>query len=464
MSSEALFNTLKPAGNFWNSRASTPDLFRAMGGLAVTGELRSLESIVGQSLPGGLDAWKIRDEQHRFVRQWLNPVMADVTGDIEMPFVFKHGTTGLVIPGMTAQPVPEGVLVDGLRLKDISYEGVPQTGSYFAKEFMLVPAKLVPFHEGTEFASVEVGGEEFLWVYQGQPISVRTFLFEIIRHDTWFVRCPRNKRPVSLLTARGPLYRNTGFIQVGNWIGVFEDPAELWPAGFVVAPCSQTNRPSFRSSALRADQFIGSGNHVAKYLRTDQGPRQFERALAELAGETILDEDQKVTRVTRIPGGFRYWTDRSHMDLAGPALYQVGQTIPMGRGHRIKVLCHWLDGDFWNRLRLTTSSRFFWPDLPAVNLDLLPRSLVADETKAWFLLGQDQEEQIWSKIGPDLKTAAGLEAGQTMMISPLDFFVSLLKERLLWIQTDLPTVAPGTWHLVRAWAERERPAGSVLVA
>lgn len=472
---------LRFSGEFWGERffgynQSAPDQTVLINVLASISNMPPRFSALPTWLLGGrqelgMDFWSLplTKEQVRFSSSWLNASAAEFEGDIDTPFLLQNGESGLLVKSVGFETLQQGLKLNGFRLEDLAYAGAAQAAGFDAAEYVVLPSLGTPYQDVPY--DVTVDGRKFTLPPYGlssEPGTVR--LFEIVPHDVWFVPCQGD--PSFLLTANGILTRGVGFHRVEGWMILFDDPFVLWPDRVVVAMGQRALETTPLSSAARTDITVGACKHAMTYLRTDQSASQFERALAEMAGERVLEQDDQVLKISKHRDGYYYWLkDQGEMWLPGPVCYDVGDQVPGGRGHRIKVRSYWRDGKFWEHPRWkkhSISSRALWPRLPEFTLTHRTDTVVFQGTpgKTQVLSDDPVAIEAWEIIAQDgtLQTLLGLnEIEDRKDVNVMDLVFWELRERLLAVETDLHHWAPARWHLTRNWAERERPIGSTLV-
>lgn len=467
---------LQFSGDFWSSRIvrEQEPLIRALASLG--DESARFESLgrhtLGSAFSGNFDVWKLpADCAARYATKWLQPLRSELEGNVDTPLLFKAGDKGMVLAGELAAASAEGLRVNGFLLQDLQYTGPAiAAGLQVGGRYILLPRNST---RGSDDFSLTVETTEGSYTLLAYPEALLTAggdgAYAGIEHSTWFIPC--RGTPQVLLTRKGPLVRNLGFVQVENWLALFDDPSVLWPSGTVVALSNAPQEGTPRSSAMRADLFQGTGTHVMTYLRTNQSPRAFERALAELAGEPLLEEKLQVEKAVPEEEGWSYWQGDRRVFLPGAKFYAAGDTIPAQRGHRLRVYSYWTDGEFWKRPEWQVtrfSSLALWPLLPEVQLPNIPAMVHSSGAplRSRFHLDQAGEDDLWAAL--DATGALTLLLGHTLdgqvsNISPVELLFSYLRERLLVVDARLAEDDPGRWHLIRSWAERERPAGCVLL-
>lgn len=465
-------NPLTLSGAFWTSRI-VPEQKGLIAALAGVTEERGRFPDVAAALltgrgTGATDCWSFgQGYSARYASRWLRPVRAAVEGNIDQPLLLQSGDTQLVMAGQRLSSEGDGIRINGFRLEDLAYQGAAATLGLPAGAYILLPGKT---GGGGNFLYANVGGSELLYLtFQGTVPTAEAGLYETVLHDTWFLPCKGN--PQTLLTRKGVRIRNQGFVQVDGWLAIFEDPAELWPDGVVTALASTNGGNLVRGSAMGVDHFQLGGSDVMHYLRTSQSPLRFERALSEIGGDPVPSSDLLVDKVTPAEHGHNYWSQGQTIYLAGSPEYKAGETMAAGRGTRVRVLSKWQDGEFWRTPAwdaLGISSKWLWPRLPELTLrgGRYPAHAFGAPVRCRVITGQPGEEEFWDALDVNgaLSAAIGLTtAGQTTTVDILDLLFTLLGERLLVVATTLHVSQPARWHLVRSWAERERPTGCVLI-
>ena len=469
---------LRFSGDFWGARFFGDDSELSQKTLVSTLTTiahlpRDIEALsgwfLGERRPSGIDFWSLlpTKEGVRFSNAWLDAVPADLTGDLDSPFLWRNGDLGMVVAGTSDASLASGLRVNGFRLEDLSYSGAGAAFGFEASEYVVIPSEGVPFQDFP--FDLEIAGMTL--TLPPSAISSETGnprLFELIRHDTWFVPCKGD--PAFLLTSRGVLTRGNGFRKVGEWMILFDDPEVLWPDRAVTAFGQDNLGDSPFASAAKVDLARGACRQVMTYLRSDQSTAQFERALAEIAGERILEDDDQVLKIYRQGDGYQYWLkDQGHLWLPGPPCYATGSTVPGGRGHRIRVRSYRKDGRFWEHPRWKKngiSSHAIWPHLPEFRMTNRTDTLIWQDGVPQVLSDDPQAVEAWQRIATDQTLADLTSVGPgspRQEVNLLDLVFTELRDRLLAIETDLHLWSPARWQLVRCWAERERPVGAVLV-
>ena len=472
-SKQLIPDQLALGGSFWNRVVpEQKELIAALAGVTdERGRFAPGTARVLEGAGGGFDCWNYgANYSARYASRWLRPIRASVEGDVDQPLALQTGEGQLVMAGQRLASRGEGLRINGFRLEDLSYTGAAAALGLPAGSYILLPSR-VDYADGDgPFLYANVGGDDtLLLTFQGTVSADEAGLYETILHDTWFIPC--QGEPQVLLTRKGPRIRNQGFLQIDQWLAVFEDPAALWPDGNVTVLAGTASGNSVRSSALGADQFRLGGNNVMRYLRASQSPLAFERALSEIGGDPVPENDFLVEKVTPAENGHHYWKDGTPVYLAGSPEYLTGETMSGGRGVRLQVLSKWRDGAFWRNPawnRLQISSKWLWPHLPEINISSgsYPAHAFGAPLRCRVVTGQPGEEAFWDALDVrgELTSAIGFTTvGQVLTVDLLDLLFNLLGERLMVVATTLHTSQPARWHLVRGWAERERPAGCVLI-
>jgi hypothetical protein len=271
------------------------------------------------------------------------------------------------------------------------------------------------------------------------------------------------------MTSKGLLTRGQGFLRIGKWLAVYDDPEVLWPSRYATALGQETLDCAPFSEPAASEK---AGKQAMRYLRTDQSPRQYERALSEIAGERILTADSELLKLVRNRSGYDYWLrNQGVMWLPGSPCYAVGNIVPADRGHRVRVRSYWTDGKFWEHPRWSQtglSSSDLWPRLGNVripNQNLTAISSGSPLRTTILHTDPDMQGLITAlDVNGELHTLLGLDLDSPVEVNLLDAILYQLRERVMAVETDLHMWAPERWHEVREWAERERPAGSTLIA
>lgn len=321
----------------------------------------------------------------------------------------------------------------------------------------------------------------------------------------WFLPLPEGFRPVSLVSLVGTLLEGSGFICAGNWILLYQNPLELWPNGIAVATCVRT-KASWKSTTLRANRLHTSGRDLALYRRNSQNLKQFERALCEVAGIRVLDQDGLVVRMETGNNVIIHWLDDGRsftLPVASP--YTTGALVPAGSGHILSLRHQGLQGDLWWQgrpwgsrgipifefrpgfygfsLKDETVGAFAMADSFALSgIAFSGESLVYGETpfvysgdpiglRARLALEQDAEAEdafwLWQadqerRLGAETfaRDVLGFtESGETKPVNALGVFAGIYGPWLAVVETSLDEVDPIAFQEVSDYIERERPAG-----
>ena len=170
---------------------------------------------------------------------------------------------------------------------------------------------------------------------------------ELSPQTVWFIPKPEEYRPVTLISPGQTLVEGTGFLCAGNWIMLYQNPLDLWPDLLVVSTAIRTAR-SWKSTTLRANHLHTSGKELALYRRNSQNLKQFERALCELAGLRILEQDGLIVRQETGNNVVVHWLEDGRcFTLPVTSPYEPGSIVPAGSGHILRLRHQQLQGDMW---------------------------------------------------------------------------------------------------------------------
>jgi hypothetical protein len=461
------------SGEFWGERiqkGEQENLIRALSRIAGSSpDVDALPAyVLGERKPLSMDSWQLPASKERvmFSSAWLSPLPGALEGDIDTPFVWRGGDGGILPAGVRTTELAEGLRFNGFRLADLFYEGAAAAAGFGTSDYLVLPTSRIPLQDTP--VDIDTAAGKLTWIPGGvtcEPTAGR--LFSVVRHDTWFLPCKGN--PAVLMTSKGLLTRGQGFLRIGKWLAVYDDPEVLWPSRYATALGQETLDCAPFSEPAASEK---AGKQAMRYLRTDQSPRQYERALSEIAGERILTADSELLKLVRNRSGYDYWLrNQGVMWLPGSPCYAVGNIVPADRGHRVRVRSYWTDGKFWEHPRWSQtglSSSDLWPRLGNVripNQNLTAISSGSPLRTTILHTDPDMQGLITAlDVNGELHTLLGLDLDSPVEVNLLDAILYQLRERVMAVETDLHMWAPERWHEVREWAERERPAGSTLIA
>lgn len=299
----------------------------------------------------------------------------------------------------------------------------------------------------------------------------------------WILPRPAGRHPVLLISEKDTLVEGTGFVIAGRWMVFFTNPEELWPDGVMVGRALM-NRRSGKASALADAELETSGRQIALYRKKTQNIRQFERALCEVAGLPVLDEDGVIVAMERGPAGIIHWLDdgRSFILPGDVSPYEPGTTVRAGSGHVLSLRHSALQGPSWWEGRPWAAEGIplfvFRPGFYGISIkDEYVGALAYRDggggLRARLFLGQEGEDEFWTWQAAQeilqppgvvgLAALLGLSAeGDTCRVNALDLFLRVCDTWAGVIETTLDQTDPKAYRRVLDFVERERPAGSAF--
>ena len=155
--------------------------------------------------------------------------------------------------------------------------------------------------------------------------------------NMWLVAIDPNIRPRRLQRADGTwMIRGIDFFSEFGVLGLYEDPALLWPKQYTVA-CSTHKAFVPYAYTLQLDCPSGVGYWVWRYYRYGQGLTAFKKALAEASGLLVFPSEGAVLQVIPRPVGYIYLTTvgefnafYGHTPLVEGSLHHTGQIVDGG--------------------------------------------------------------------------------------------------------------------------------------
>jgi hypothetical protein len=278
----------------------------------------------------------------------------------------------------------------------------------------------------------------------------------------------------------------TAFHQVDGWLILRHDPHLLWPDGIAHATAVMRAPDGPKHFALKTDRAQTAGRWVANYKRQSQSPGAFIRALAEVAGLPVFEEDDQVCGVDPAAGGFRYHTATGRaFVLPGAQIYTPGALLTAGDFPReiLDIRCQglqgvdWWEGRTWNSTGIDIS--FFRPGFTgiAVNNTLAFAESYSDTDGALrgrirFNQDFDEEERYWvwqavieRRLGVETfaKDILGFSApGDSTWVRPLALYARALGPWFWVVESSLPRYHSGIWKEVLDFIAREKPSGAIV--
>ncbi len=290
-------------------------------------------------IPSG-QAWyeRIVDEQLPLVRQ-----VASILDQVNAGLAFD--TIGDYLSGV---PGGSSMFVWSFKASDVTIQGPPLWGY---DSSTLQPRLAQPAITDISRARAYLSSTgEVIETEAGDADSLPEGLV-LAEQTVWFMPAPEDHKPCALVSETMTLFDGSAFMSSGKWLVLFVNPLELWPDGVVVS-YGVRSKHSWKSSTLRADQLFTSGIEIAKYKRDSQNLKQFERALCEVAGLKILDEDGVVVRQETGNNLVIHWLeDGRNFTLPVYSPYIPGSVVEAGSGHVLQLRHRDLQGTDWWRAR-----------------------------------------------------------------------------------------------------------------
>jgi hypothetical protein len=402
--------------------------------------------------------------------------VSNTSGDI-LPFVQDNGMVTLLPPGTDSTTVP----VEGYaEVSDQAhYSGTSGIGVVVG-----APSYLGITEEDENEPFLVLGGSEDYT----RMLSEGTVAVTRSPQAAWFLRLPQGTLPLALETRLGDLVAGAAFHTVEGWLILCQDPYLLWPDGIAHATNVLRAPDGPKHFALKTDRSKASGKWVANYKRQSQSPGSFLKALAEVAGLPIFEEDDQVLAVEACASGFRYHTlNGAAFLLPGPAAYVVGDFLVKGEFPRslMDLRCQPLQGDQWwdGRAWLTEGidislirpgfSGFYVG--PALTLAEAYEDPVDGSLRARLMFNHDEEEEAryWTWQAA-MERRAGTESfardhlgfnhpGEAKWVNPLQIYAGILGPWLWVVESPLPNFNQRIWREVEDFIAREKPAGLIVV-
>lgn len=465
--------SLRHSGPVWSDRVhdSQRKFVRQLSLLADNGNSRIELEAIG--------AWLIGQDPIRGEKNWSFS-LADtrIVGPGQWGYIsFGPGTTPHAIPGDSIVVASTGEDLP-LVMEDGDVFVIPAGG--ISPDDVIMGA-LVVNHNGSDYV---------LLMDNGFAIALDTILSEpatvVISQETaWFLRAPAGFEPIALETAKGDLLEGSGFRVVNGWIVLRDNPWDLWPNGVAHATASRWRSACPRHRALRTDRMRGSGYHVAAYKRRSQSVSMFGKAIAEMAGIPVFDNDGVVSRIFQSPVGWvHHLTDGTRFILPANGGYQVGSQVFAGTigGDLVSVRSLQTHGEDWWRARpwgeVGIDISVFRPGFTGFRIrdEALVAISYEDEDgglRARVQFGQDptEESRYWawqakterlSGVETFARDVLGFTApGQSTQINPMEIWARMMGSYLIVIESPIHRYDSGIFREMRDFIDREKPAGTI---
>ncbi len=392
-----------------------------------------------------------------------------------LPFLQDEGLVIILPPGATSSATsPDGFLYS----PDIPYyTGTTGIGApVLAEKFLAVDAGA---GDGDEF--LIVNKDFYLLLSEGTAVVIRS------PESAWFLKMPPGILVLALETELGDLVEGTSYFQVDGWLVLRHDPYALWPDGIAHATTTMRAPDSSKHYVLKTDRSKAPGRWVANYKRQSQSPGSFIRALAEVAGLPIFEEDDQVISIESAGTGHRYHTLAGNaFVLPGPVAYREGDFLEAGDYPRnvIDLRCQAFQGPNWWAYRPWVSDgipiELLRPGFYGFHITdtLTIAESYADpvngglRAKIHFNQDYEEEERYWTWIAA-MERRMGTEqfardilgftaAGDYKWIVPLAIYTKVLGPWLWVVESTLARHHSGIAKEVEDFIAREKPSGAIV--
>jgi hypothetical protein len=388
-------------------------------------------------------------------------VVENMTGE-PLPFIQRDGLISILPPGAASSSTsPDGFLYS----PDIPYySGTANIGSaVFQSKFLAVNYE---------------NEEQFLIVNEDYLVQLSDSDSYVVRslESAWFLKLPAGILVLALETEIGDLTEGTSYFQVDGWLVLRHDPYQLWPDGIAHATTTLRAPDSSKHFVLKTDRSKAPGRWVANYKRQSQSPGAFVRALAEVAGLPIYEEDDRIMTIEPAGTGHRYHT------VSGNAFLLPGD-YPRAL---LDLRCQALYGDKWWLDRpwaaLGIHINFVRPgfydfyinDVATVAESYEDPVNGALRAKIHFNQDIEEEERYWAwQAGVEryldnelfARDILGFTAaGDYRWVNPLEVYAKIYSPWLWVVESPLVRYHSGIWKEVQDFIAREKPSGAVVAS
>ncbi len=322
----------------------------------------------------------------------------------------------------------------------------------------------------------------------GAPVTTVTGGHVIVARQAWLVLLPVELDPMVIRLGSRLLVRGSGFVAGTGWAVFYVQPIPETPGPWVLhVEHGYIRQKSLLGFPGKADNlFDRSGGHVIRYLRDQASPAMLGRALAEIAGLTVVPSDCVITDLVEIGSN---WYDYIHADGRIEARYPhtpltPGQALYAGDviGDAVKVYHAGSSPDAWwnnvnwgDGIKLNGLCLFDGLTLPPGSVNVFARAASGPDLHAAPKYPADDYEvrdAFWEYLakaelasGIFLNTAIGLTVeGEEAPVNMLDLvFRMSWGNRAVAVDVDVGTLGVTAAARVLAFARDEAPVGSVML-
>lgn len=415
------------------------------------------------------------------IANMLAPEVVDnpVSGE-PLPFLQKDGLVMILPPGGSS-------------------ESISSDGFLYSPDVLLYSPD-IPYYEGTTGIGMTIPPESYLAVVYSNELPFLVVQDDMLlllsdhpasvvraSESAWFLKLPAGILILALETEIGDLVEGTSYFQVDGWLVLRHDPYQLWPDGIAHATATMRAPDSPKHYPLKTDRSKAPGRWVANYKRQSQSPGSFIRALAEVAGLPIYEEDDQILQIEPAGTGFRYHTVAGNAYvLPGPPAYEVGAFLEKGDYPRrlLDLRClalqgiDWWDGRSWYDQGIEISMiRPGFQGFYIGHVIALAESYadpVDGRLRARIGFNHDlaEEERFWTWQA-SMERYLGTEtfardvlgftaAGDSKWVNPLQVYAKIYGPWLWVVESPLARYHSGIWKEIRDFAEREKPSGAIV--
>lgn len=315
------------------------------------------------------------------------------------------------------------------------------------------------------------------------PTLARHFALQEVRY---IVQVPQNLHIDALQDEAGNvLYAGVDFWRVGDTQLLMQDsPHALFPNGALLIVSGWEDPTSAFSQALGIDTL--PGKFVWRWIRGVTGsPEAFRRAVAEAAGLLVFQQDATIHAViSELDGSTTYVTSTEVLRARYPHTPLVdGQTVLEGEivGGEGLTVTSGNSSSRWYRALDWSAGLSLDGLCPVAGITVADAEVLAEvvataggKLLVEFPVGGAPEDvtAFWGHVrrsetrsGKYLSDALPVAVlGDTCPVNPLDFFLqNQLGEHLMIVDLALSDMSPLLQERARAFIQRNKPAGHVVV-
>jgi hypothetical protein len=299
---------------------------------------------------------------------------------------------------------------------------------------------------------------------------------------TRYVVKTRDFTPLALQTTDGDLLFPPQAYEVRQGFVIFnQHPLEITDKAFTVVKGTRYT-PHPLAYTVGADHRCKDVSWVVEYLRNNQSPAIFEKALNQLVGAHVIPVDSTLLKKHTTPDGVYYYFDTHnvfvdylHEELEELQFYQKGFIV----GDLVKIFCEALQGDGWFRnvtLPLPLDNLVPVKGLQ-ITRDRLPLELLKVDTGLNYLaLPVTQVSDTYKSENQVLKYHSWIKQHSSNALptvpnlltpeyeSTVDFLLNhVLKNRVLFIKLNTHRLGESLHTQVLSFLHENKPLGVIVI-